>query len=185
MTDIRPLPGFPGYFVSNSGRVFKELKEQADKKDYRYFALKNRSGTRKKVQASRAVLSAFQGPPFPGAEAAHLDGDPSHNCSRNLAWKTHVDNEKDKLRHGTAVIGEKSHLAKLTDEQATEALRMCRAGEGTLQQIADRFGVTKQAIWALKEGRSRKNVLHNGADPSGRLYAELKFDGSKMEIKDF
>lgn len=49
----------------------------------------------------RLVLDAFVGPPPPGHQAAHRDGDRSNNRVGNLCWLTPADNCADKLRHGT------------------------------------------------------------------------------------
>ncbi|WVW37873.1 DnaB-like dsDNA helicase [Mycobacterium phage DiMaria] len=48
----------------------------------------------------------------------------------------------------------------------------------TLHRVPSTFGGDTLRVSVVKNRSGR-------ADPSGRLYAELKFDGSKMEIKDF
>lgn len=58
------------------------------------------------VQFSREVhalvLRTFAGPPpVKGMESRHGDGDSAHNCSGNLIWGTHSDNNYDQVRHGT------------------------------------------------------------------------------------
>lgn len=47
------------------------------------------------------VLKAFVGPPPPGMEARHLDGNRLNNRLDNLAWGTKSENMADRLRHGT------------------------------------------------------------------------------------
>lgn len=153
---------FPGYRVSDDGMVIGRrgslLKNDRNDRGYRRYTLKDASGKFRKVFASRLVLSTFVSAPFPGADAAHENGVNYDDRVENLSWKTHADNESDKLIHGTAVLGQKSHLAKMTDAQASNALSLWETGNYTLKQIGDLYGVTKQAVWALKEGRSRKNV---------------------------
>src|SRR5688572_6260712 len=48
------------------------------------------------------VLEAFVGPCPEGMECRHVDGSPPNNRLDNLSWGTHVENEADKRRHGTA-----------------------------------------------------------------------------------
>jgi NUMOD4 motif/HNH endonuclease len=59
------------------------------------------------VYVHTAVLTAFIGPKPPGHECAHKDGGLRNNRLSNLAWKTHRENEADKVRHGTKLIREK------------------------------------------------------------------------------
>jgi len=50
------------------------------------------------------VLTAFVGPRPPSLEARHLNGNPQDNrWPENLAWGTHSENEKDKIKHGTNI----------------------------------------------------------------------------------
>lgn len=158
----RRHPHYPKYRVSDDGLVLSDfgglLKGELNKKGYRRYELTYAPNKTRKHFASHLVLEAFGFPRPNGMEAAHLNGVNNDDRIENLAWKTHVDNEADKLKHGTAIIGERSHLAKMTDDQARKAMSLWRTGEYTLQEIGDLFGVTKQAIWHLKEGRSRKNV---------------------------
>ena len=58
-------------------------------------------------------------PPSPEHEAAHSCGNGKLGCvtKGHLSWKTHLENEADKLAHGTRLSGERHWNAKLTDEQ--------------------------------------------------------------------
>jgi hypothetical protein len=55
-------------------------------------------------------------------EGAHKNGDQTYNHFSNLKWATHLENEKDKLLHGTVLRGSKIKNAKLT-ERSVRALR--------------------------------------------------------------
>lgn len=47
------------------------------------------------------VLRAFVGPPPPGYEGCHNDGDPTNNWVGNLRWGARSTNVRDSVRHGT------------------------------------------------------------------------------------
>ena len=91
------------------------------------------------------VLSAFVGPRPDGMECRHLDGNRQNNLLRNLRWGTRLENKKDSIRHGTAVvppqIGECHSNLKLSEEKVKTIRRRRLDGE-KLQPIADSFGVS-------------------------------------------
>lgn len=55
------------------------------------------------------VLEAFAGPRPLDAVARHLDGDPLHNASSNLAWGTQSENMRDRQEHGRDHYLARSH----------------------------------------------------------------------------
>jgi len=65
-----------------------------------------RNGKRLCVFIHRLVLDAFFGPCPDGMEACHNDGDRCNNSVGNLRWDTRSNNSKDKVRHGTMLVGE-------------------------------------------------------------------------------
>ena len=110
----RPLPGFPGYEVSDRGvlrnaRTGRARKLQRSDSGYLRTHI-DRDGKRRSVLVHLAVLRAFVGDaPSPRHDGAHLDGDKSNNALRNLEWKLPEDNEADKRRAGTAPRGFSGH----------------------------------------------------------------------------
>jgi hypothetical protein len=58
-------------------------------------------GMRSTLKVHQQVLKAFTGPPPPGHEACHNDGNHQHNYHFNLRWDTPINNQRDKLQHGT------------------------------------------------------------------------------------
>lgn len=125
----------------------------------------------------RIIATMFIGQaPFVGAEARHLDGDPTNNVPSNLAWGTHADNMADMVRHGRtntrphiaarlprgdehplrrrpelACRGERSPMAKLTEANARAILRRFAAGERQAD-LAREYGVTQQLINRMRRG---------------------------------
>ena len=99
----------------------------------------------KTVRAHRVVCTIAHGnPPTAKHQAAHSCGvklccNPAH-----LRWATRVENEADKLLHGTDQHGEKNHRVKLTARDVLEI----RNSIGNLSQgqLAEKYGVSRQTI---------------------------------------
>lgn len=140
-----PVVGYLGtYEVSDLGRV-RSLTRRVLHKDGKSSlrqgrvlspgVLRNRGGylvvnlQRAMCRVHRLVLQAFVGPCPEGHVGAHLDGDPANNCLENLAWKTPAENEEDKTRHGTRLLGEDHPNSVLTRKMVIEARARHRAGE--------------------------------------------------------
>jgi hypothetical protein len=98
------------------------------------------------------VCEAFHGDRPEGAVVAHGDGDPSNNRAGNLRWSTRWQNEHDKRRHGTALLGEQHHRAKLTEADVRNVRRRRAAGEAG-NALAREYGVTPSAICAIVKRR--------------------------------
>lgn len=58
------------------------------------------------------VLEAFVGPRPQGCECRHLDGNPTNNILTNLVWGTHVENMRDRARHGTHDKARRTHCPR-------------------------------------------------------------------------
>lgn len=115
----RPIPGWPGYEVSNLGRLYsvkrprvqrsgRILRTQAMPSGYRTAAMW-RDGRQSTVTVHSLVLAAFVGPRPNGLVIRHLDGEPSNNRADNLAYGTYAENAQDMLRHGRNPNAAKTH----------------------------------------------------------------------------
>lgn len=176
----RAIPEFPTYAVSNLGRVMrvqrslrgplsnKPLKPWCCPKGYGMVVLYSAGRNPRRVH--RLVCEAFHGPPpGPDYQAAHEDGNTSNNRADNLSWKTPVENEADKIRHGTALAGARALVAagalafrgeqnaqsKLTDD----AVRAILADPRSHGKIAADYGVSGHAIWSIKAGKTWRHVV--------------------------
>ena len=111
----------------------------------------------------RLVLMAFTGPCPKGMECCHNNGDYSDNRLGNLRWDTHINNEKDKRRHGTNVgnrgnvRGESNAGAKLSDDKVIKIRSLFALGE-TQVNLSKMFGVWQGVISLIVRGRSWKHV---------------------------
>lgn len=91
-------------------------------------------------------------PPTQRHEAAHSCGKGMGGCVNrwHLSWKTHRENEADKLLHGTDQFGERNPIAKLTQEQADQIRKI---GKSMAQRkIAAQFGVSQSLISLILRG---------------------------------
>lgn len=92
-------------------------------------------------------------PPRAGLHAAHICGNRKYVNPRHLSWKTPLENEADKARHGTIQYGERHANATLSDDEAT-AIRVLR-GRLPMTTIASIFNVSKSTVSSIQRGRSR------------------------------
>lgn len=122
----RSVPGFPGYAVSDTGRV-RSLARVVYRRDGRRHTVTesvlatppnddgyphvtlHRPGERRTVAVHLLVAAAFHGPRPAGLEVRHLNGDPADNRAANLAYGTHAENMRDRVRHGRHPHARKTH----------------------------------------------------------------------------
>lgn len=109
-------------------------------------------GDRRTAQVHRLVCEAFHGTPPAGMQAAHLDGDPLNNRPENLKWCTPKENCSHMEAHGTRVRGFGVHTAVLTEACVHIIRAMCRSGNYTQSEIAEKFGVSQSSISHISTG---------------------------------
>lgn len=168
----KAIPGFEGiYEVSSLGRV-KSLARvfyfRRTVPDYIRDGCKNtygyrvvglrKNGAQRSYHISRLVLSAFSAlPPFPDAQARHLNDDPSDDRLENLAWGTAQENMDDRARNGGVARGSKIGTSKLTEEQVAE-IRLRFGQKETKKSLARHFGVSIGTIKFIIRGDTWKHV---------------------------
>jgi hypothetical protein len=148
---VRVMPEYPGLVISSDGRIQgpsgKWRSPWTDRDGYLNMSVPRVGGGKsitRKVHVM--VCTAFHGPkPSPLHQVAHANGLPADNRTENLRWATRAENEADKLRHGTRLIGERHNMVKLTEAQVLE-IRASRVKGETLSSLADRYGVTFQTV---------------------------------------
>ncbi|AWH15428.1 hypothetical protein [Aeromonas phage 25AhydR2PP] len=70
----------------------------------------------------------------------------------HLEMGTHEDNMKDMVDRNRAAIGERQGRSTVSDKDAQEIHDTYKAGGWSMQQLADRYGVSKFAIsYIIKE----------------------------------
>lgn len=158
------------YAVSSFGRVvsFKRKSIRILKPcirvtnwGYRYEAVYIK---RKYRKISRLVAKAFLGDDKP--MVLHNNGNSLDNRLENLRLGNCADNYEDSRVHGTAPIGKKHGMAKLSDEQVLEIRRISKPGRlgtkgsGNLSEVAAMFGIHVTYVRYLIKNRFRKEPIN-------------------------
>lgn len=160
----KPVVSHPGnYEVSSLGRVrrvllsggFRFLKISPDDNG-RPRANLSSNYHRRNVLVSGLVAEAFLVERPNGMLVCHRDGNPKNNKWRNLRYGTQASNMQDMLMHGTACIGSKSSMSKLTESDVAEIKRMLRTNR--LSDISELFNVSVATISMIKNGYTWKHV---------------------------
>lgn len=105
--------------------------------------------------AYRHMCSLVHGePPSGGHQARHSCGNGHRGCvhPEHVSWGTPVENQADRLLHGTDARGSKSTVAILSEDD----VRTIRALAGTVRQkdLAERFGVQRTTIYNVVARKS-------------------------------
>ena len=155
--NLRECIGFPGYFVTDDGRVFssfrtgnadlRELRQETTRLGYKRA---NIGGRGKRAYIHRLVLEAFVGhPPSPSHQCMHLNGIRDDNRVENLAWGTASENQIGTLSDNLNV--------KLTKADVVEIRELLQQGI-SVGKIAQDFGVSSGNISAIKSRRSWNHI---------------------------
>ena len=171
MTEWRVIPGFENYQASDAGDIRRLLSDHRKRhgthkivngtvqksNGYRYHNLYT-DGVPKPYRTHRLIAITFLGePPTPAHHVAHNDGNRLNNSTGNLRWATHIENEADKIIHGTIRKGENNHLSKLTEASVRHA-RTEFANGRKIRSIANEMGVTFQNIWCIVHRKTWAHV---------------------------
>ena len=171
----RPIPGFPGYEISNLGngrrldkdedyvdaigrrvkRCFKgrDLIPQLGRSRYYEFNLR-RNGQVYRRYVHRMVAEAFLGPIPEGMVVLHGPNGKLDNRASELRIGTVSENMLDRHRDGTAPTGEANASSKLTAAK----VRAIRADTRPHREIAADYGITRSNVGLIKQGKTWKHV---------------------------
>jgi len=162
----KPLSNYPGYEASNYGNVRSWIFKGGKRKKalnlkpiniYGYYKLSLRiNGESKPKRIHRLVLEAFVGRCPEGLQCGHNNGIRTDNRLENLRWDTPESNQADRKKHGTATVGEKHPMAKLTNIQVTE-IKMRLKNKEACKSISKDFPVSPSSISNIKKGKVWKS----------------------------
>lgn len=179
---IVPIPGFPGYSISNYGEVYSSWSRAAGVNGRsgrgavivnslrrikpipasgRWVVGLSRDGRRHVIRIHILVLNAFIGACPSGMEACHFpDRNTGNNRLDNLRWDTKASNQADKVFHGTSNRGERNGSCKLTTASVKE-IRVSRKSGSTYKELARRYGCSVSNIQSICRGWTW-NTAENG-----------------------
>ena len=167
-----PVPDFPGYEVSDRGRVRSYWKAKGaapgsqgeipggkfiaptpqrilagslDKGGYRRLVLR-RDGRNHYLKVHTLVLEAFIGSCPPGMQGCHGDGIRTHNWLSNLRWDSCKNNHHDRLEHGTTPSGERNGQSVLTETDVIQIRALFAQGGYSKQNLSEMFNVSPSTI---------------------------------------
>ncbi|WP_082582646.1 HNH endonuclease [Mesorhizobium sp. Root172] len=103
----------------------------------------------------RMACEKANGPaPTPRHEAAHTCGRGKIGCVNpgHLVWKTHPENMKDSVDHGSSAKGTQAGSAKLTEENVREIRAL--HGQRSQKDIGEMFGVSRSLVSVIHARKS-------------------------------
>lgn len=192
-----PIDGWPGYTVSDWGRVrtywgpggatqghraigarFKYLAGTIKKGGHRLVEL-YRDGSRevRRVYVHVLVLEAFKGPCPEGQECCHWDGNPLNNRVDNLRWDTHLANMQDNFHHG------KRGYAKLAPDDIPAIWTRLVTGQESDSTIARDYGISAAAIKDIRNGRNWSHLTRSLSGVPIAFRSALLTESEVVEIR--
>jgi hypothetical protein len=165
----------PWIRVSKCGRVQSCLRKQGEWKEmtpsiagrgYKAICTRDLSGKKKYKNYSvhHLVLETFVGPRPAGMHACHNNGIPHDNRLENLRYDTPAGNSADQKRHGTAAMGSRHGVSKLSEANVIDIDYRLRRGD-ELSDIAKFYGVCANTILYIALGRTWRHL-------TGRYYRQ-------------
>jgi hypothetical protein len=168
------VPGFPGYRVSDMGRVqsrkvvgrvrdrlreeWRDMKGSRHKSGHYSVGLR-RDGKTFSRYIHRLVLELFVGPCPAGMECLHEGDDPADNRLCKLRWGTHQENIREAVTNGcfpeaTRLFGDDHPRIKVSDA-ACEEIRVAKGAGESVKSIAARHGITTTHVYRIVLGQCR------------------------------
>ena len=157
------------YYATEDGHIYSEhlgrlISEFTDKDGYKKVRLSNGDGSRKVFSVHRLILETFYpNPDSSKLQVNHIDGDKTNNSISNLEWVTCKENVQHGYRTGLYHnIGDNNNADhKLCTSQVLEIIDLLLAHEMTIQQIANKYQVSKFAIESIKYKKTWKHLTKN------------------------
>lgn len=145
-------PGHQGIITQKSD-VWREIEGTVRSSGYVQVLIHRRS-----VRMNRLIAINFIPNPLAYPEAQHIDGDRKNNKASNLKWGNQKHNADDRDGHGHTMRGERYPLAKLNDVAVREIRALRASSNLSLNQIADKYSVSKKLILLVVQNRIWRHV---------------------------
>ena len=137
-------------------RGWHQLSKQKIAKGYLRVGMMTSEG-RRFFMIHRLVLEAYN--PIENSlefQVNHIDGDKENNKLENLEWCTQSQNMRHSLDTGLKIPkkGTEIRTSKLTEEDVLLICDYLKNSNFSLQEIGDKFGVSKHCIFDIKRKKS-------------------------------
>jgi predicted XRE-type DNA-binding protein len=168
---IKSIQGFPGYFISDDGRVLskigngnmvgylkktaKEMRLKADHNGYNVICLR-KDKKRRYLKVARLVAMNFIQNIGNKPQVNHKNGIKNDDRKSNLEWCTASEN----VKHSYSVLGkigprgEKCGTSKLNSKQINLIRHLKKIGTMTQKEIAKIFKVDQSNISHIFSGKT-------------------------------
>jgi len=179
MEAFKPIPGCPGYEVSNLGRVrsldrvvIKRIRgiDRENNLKGRLLTFRKHSqgyravslGNGKQATVHSLVMLAFVGERPDGAWINHKNGDKADNRLENLEYCTPKQNQEHAVHTGLAPRPPGGD--KLTPADVLSINERLKQGESTVA-LGREFGVARGMISSIRTGRAWQHLTGNSVAP--------------------
>ena len=172
LSKTQDVPGFSGYFVDENGFVYSQRRKKLitlaqEKTRLGYMRIGLWDGEKRfRKLVHRVVAETFLHRPEWATEVNHKNGVKSDNRVSNLEWSNRSMNIKHAFSIGLCKPnnGEKCRAAKLTENDVMEIRKSLKEPyRGILLFLGKKYGVTPEAIAAIRDRKNWKHLGHNGA----------------------
>ena len=164
-TALIDVPQFPGYKADRDGSIIsfkynkpRKLIQHLGTNGYKSVSMTRFDGEIKRVMVHRIIAMTFHGECPEGMEVRHLDGNRLNNSADNLMYGTRSENRQDSENHGTAPVGKKHGMHKLTEQEVYQVRAAYDSGVYTLRDLEGIFGVEKTQISRIGLRESWKSL---------------------------
>ena len=149
----RECPGYPGYRVSDMGRIAYGdvlLTQTVNGRGYMQVKMWNRSGERRSERVHRFVAICFLDNPEGKPEVNHKNGRKSDNWKDNLEWSTGRENVQHAVQNGLVQRrkGASHHMAKHPEATIRQACQMLADGSST-SEVAEATGLKRAYVYSI------------------------------------
>lgn len=151
-----------------------------DEKGYAKFTI-----NRQPQHVHRYVCIATKGPPpSPVHQAAHNCGNGSRGCVSPfcMRWATQIENEADKIEHGTRLMGEMVGNSKIDTATARQIHVLRRMGQ-TSDKIAETLNIEGQQVRRIASGDRWAHVHPDNDAITASMVADIKSDIVSLDCR--
>ena len=149
------------YIYQRRCKIFDSKIIEAKNGCWIWTGLKNNKGygiLAQGILPHRFSYERFKGKIPPGLCVMHQCDTPLCCSPHHLILGTIAENNKDMSKKGRNAIGEKHHNSKLNNSKVLEIRRLFKEKLKNKTELAEMFGVERNAIWKVVTHKSWKNV---------------------------